>query len=55
MQPLTNIFNLSLPTGIFPDGWKIAKVSPAFKEGNKIDCGDYTVCPKKKSLSLKGK
>ena len=32
-QPLANIFNLSLQTGIFPDDWKIAKISP--------DCGNY--------------
>ena len=40
-QPLANIFNLSLQTGIFPDDWKIAKISPVFKEGNKTDCGNY--------------
>ena len=40
-QPLANIFNLSLLTGIFPDDWKIAKISPVFKEGNKTDCGNY--------------
>ncbi|CAB4018504.1 Hypothetical predicted protein [Paramuricea clavata] len=40
-QPLANIFNLSLQTAIFPDEWKIAKVSPVFKEGNKTDCGKY--------------
>ncbi|CAB3993600.1 Hypothetical predicted protein, partial [Paramuricea clavata] len=40
-QPLANIFNLSLQTAIFPDEWKIAKVSPVFKEGNKTDCGNY--------------
>ncbi len=40
-QPLANIFNLSPQTAIFPDEWKIAKVSPVFKEGNKTDCGNY--------------
>ena len=40
-QPLANIFNLSLQTGIFPDDWKIVKISPVFKEGNKTDCGNY--------------
>ena len=39
-QPLANIFNLSLQTGISADDWKIAK-SPVFKEGNKTDCGNY--------------
>ena len=40
-QPLANIFNTSLQTGIFPDDWKIAKVSPVYKEGSKTDCGNY--------------
>ena len=40
-QPLANIFNLSLQTAFFPEEWKIAKVSPVFKEGNKTDCGNY--------------
>ena len=39
-QPLPNIFNISLQTGIFPDDWKIAKVSPVYKEGSKTDCGN---------------
>ena len=39
--PLANIFNLSPQTGIFPDDWKIAKISLVFKEGNKTDCGNY--------------
>ena len=40
-QPLDNIFNISLQTGIFPDEWKIVKVSPVNKEGSKTDCGNY--------------
>jgi len=28
---LTDIFNQSLVTGIFPSDWKMAKVSPIFK------------------------
>lgn len=39
--PLVNIFNLSLQTTIFPDDWKLAKVTPVFKEGNKDDRGNY--------------
>ena len=30
-NPLKHIFNLSLQTGIFPNGMKIARVSPIFK------------------------
>ena len=35
-----NIFNVSLQRGIFPNDWKLAKVTPIFKEGNKADCGN---------------
>ena len=34
---LTDIFNQSLLTGIFPSDWKLAKVSPIFKNGSKSD------------------
>ena len=30
LNPLKHIFNLSLQTGIFPNGMKIARVSPIF-------------------------
>lgn len=33
IQPLTVIFNLSLESGIFPDRWKVAAVSPIHKSG----------------------
>ena len=39
--PLMNIFNVSLQRAIFPNDWKLAKVTPIFKEGNKADCGNY--------------
>ena len=39
--PLVDIFNLSLRTGIFPDDWKLAKVTPVFKDGNRNICGHY--------------
>jgi hypothetical protein len=32
---LTYIFNLSLSTGIFIDGWKNARVNPIYKEGSR--------------------
>jgi hypothetical protein len=30
-ESLAYIFNLSLETGIFPDDWKLAKVTPIYK------------------------
>ena len=39
--PLTHIFNQSLRTGIFPDEWKIAKVTPIHKADEKNVCGNY--------------
>ena len=37
----TGIFNQSLVTGIFPSDWKMAKVSPIFKNGSKSDLNNY--------------
>ena len=41
LNSLKNIFNLSLNTGIFPDDWKIVRVTPIFKSDNKTYCGNY--------------
>lgn len=38
---LTELFNLSLTQGIFPNDWKQARVSPIFKSGDKEDCSNY--------------
>ena len=38
---LTYIFNCSIYMAIFPDDWKMARVSPIFKSGSKNDCGNY--------------
>jgi hypothetical protein len=35
VEPLMYIFNQSLKTGIFPDDWKIAKVTPIHKSEEK--------------------
>ena len=38
---LTYIINLSVRSGIFPNAWKIAKVTTIFKEGLKSDPNNY--------------
>ena len=40
-KPLDNIFNRSLRTAIFPNDWKLAKISPIFKDVTKNECGNY--------------
>ncbi|KAF2363975.1 Reverse transcriptase domain [Trinorchestia longiramus] len=40
-EPLTNIFNRFLETGIVPDDWKRANVTPIFKKGNKQIPNNY--------------
>ena len=41
--PLEHIFNISLQAGVFPDGMKIARVIPLFKNGNINDFTNYIV------------
>ena len=38
---LLHIFNLSISTGSVPKVWKIKRVSPIFKSGNKDEAGNY--------------
>ena len=38
---LTFIINLSITTGIFPNEWKYARVSPIFKDEDKTDPNNY--------------
>lgn len=39
--PLLILFNKSLQEGIFPDIWKISKVTPIFKSGDPIAITNY--------------
>ena len=39
--PLCNIFNKSLSSGLFPDDWKCARVTPLFKQGERTDVNNY--------------
>ena len=38
---LTQIFNQSLLTGVFPDDLKVAIISPIFKSERKLECNNY--------------
>ena len=38
---LAFLFNLSLCTGVFPDDWKFARVTPIYRSGDKADYGNY--------------
>jgi hypothetical protein len=39
--PLSNIFNLSITQGVFPDKFKISRTVPVFKSGNSELCDSY--------------
>ena len=39
--PLAHICNISMQTGVFPDEWKSARVTPIFKAGARDDVGNY--------------
>ena len=40
-KPLEMIFNSSFRHGIFPDIWKLARVTPIFKSGSRSDATYY--------------
>ena len=40
-EPLTHIYNLSFSTGTIPDLYKIAKIIPIYKSGDKFDVANY--------------
>ena len=41
VKPLTHIYNLSLMQGKVPSQFKMSRVSPIFKGGDKCDMGNY--------------
>ena len=43
--PLMMIYNASLTNGIFPDVWKLARVTPIHKSGPKTDTNNYRPIP----------
>ena len=40
-KPLSDIINLSILTGTFPETMKIAKIAPVFKKDDKLNCSNY--------------
>jgi hypothetical protein len=40
-KPLFLIYNHSLNTGCFPELWKIARIVPVYKSGNKMDVSNF--------------
>ena len=38
---LTDIFNFSIETGVFPDDLKVGRVAPVYKSGEKDDLNNY--------------
>ena len=40
-KPISELCNLSMTLGSFPDAFKIAKVKPLFKKGSKTDPSNY--------------
>lgn len=50
-DPITFLFNMSLSTGIFPSAFKIAKVKPLYKSGDKLDVNNYRPISLLSSLS----
>ena len=41
VSSITKIFNSSISTGIFPDEWKLARVTPVHKNGSPSDVNNY--------------
>ena len=39
--PLSHLINVSILNNFFPDSWKLSKVIPIHKGGQKDDCGNY--------------
>lgn len=39
--PLSIIYNLSLSSGVIPEDWRLANVTPIFKKGSKENPGNY--------------
>ena len=40
-KPITELCNLSITSGKFPDSYKIAKLKPIYKKGSLIEASNY--------------
>ena len=40
-KSLAGLFNTSIETSLLPDSWKLARVTPIFKEGEKTEKSNY--------------
>ena len=40
-KPISEIYNLSISHGIFPNACKVAKLKPIFKKGKKVEPSNY--------------
>ena len=40
-KPLAKLYTLSLNSGLIPNDWKIARVTPLFKKGSKSECKNH--------------
>ena len=38
---ISDLFNLNVKTGVFPDDMKVAEVIPIFKQNSKMNCSNY--------------
>ena len=38
---ITDLFNCSISTGVFPDEWQLARVVPVFKKGTRSEVSNY--------------
>ena len=40
-KPITEMYNLSISHGIFPNACKVAKLKPIFRKGKKVEPSNY--------------
>jgi hypothetical protein len=40
-KPLAHIYDIPLNSGVFPDEWKVVKVKPLFKKGDRYEMNNY--------------